>query len=195
MIQQLPLPRLATSADFSAIIDLADQCVGQGLYTVERLAHMFSYENRYFLLQEDILGSLLGYCIGYILPACEASAIIKCTADQACSLFPHGNAPVAICQSIGVSPKARGLGIAYSLQSQSTDALIAQGATMLFGLCWRQNGHVAIATTLEQLGFSYLFDTKDVWSDAQGLICTTCNSINCSCAAAIYIKKGALYFV
>ena len=160
MIQSLPPPRLATTSDFSAILDLANQCVGQGLYSLERLSHMHSCKKHYFLLQEDLSGALIGYCIGYLLPACEASAIIKCTASQTAALFPYDHAPVAICQSIGVSPKARGLGIALALQSQSADALIAQGATMLFGLCWRQNGHVAIAPILEQIGFSYLFDTN-----------------------------------
>ncbi|MDX5407171.1 MAG: GNAT family N-acetyltransferase [Chromatiaceae bacterium] len=169
---------------FADVIALANQIHGDNYLTQGSLLQMQQRgikkgANASFVAldeQAQIIGYRLSFAAGQWQP------------DKWCSLtsWPVSVSEMAYFKSVGVSPTARGQGVASALLRQSTAMLRKQGAKAGLAHIWRESPGNAAERYFSHAGARVLKVHADKWrhlSELEGYVCPRCGPL-CRCSAA-----------
>lgn len=169
---------------FADVVALANQIHGDNYLAAESLLQMQQQGIKQGINASFVALNEQGQVIGYRL----SFAAGQWQPDKWCSvpLWPVMVSDMAYFKSVGVSPAARGQGVASALLRQSAAALSQQGATAGLAHIWRESPGNAAERYFSHAGARLLKVHADRWrhlSEFEGYICPRCGAL-CRCSAA-----------
>ncbi|GAB59219.1 GNAT family N-acetyltransferase [Rheinheimera nanhaiensis] len=169
---------------FADVIALANQIHGDNYLTQQSLLQMQQQGIKQGINASFVALNEQGHIIGYRL----SFAAGQWQPDKWCSvsLWPVAVSDMAYFKSVGVSPAARGQGVASALLRQSAVALSEQGAKAGLAHIWRESPGNAAERYFSHAGARLLKVHAERWrhlSELEGYICPRCGTL-CRCSAA-----------
>lgn len=169
---------------FADVVALANQIHGDNYLTVQSLLQMQQQGIKHNINASFVALNKQGQLIGYRLSFAAGQWQI----DKWCSvsLWPVVVSDMAYFKSVGVSPTARGQGVASALLRKSAAMLSQQGAKAGLAHIWRESPGNAAERYFSHAGARLLKVHAERWrhlSEFEGYICPRCGAL-CLCSAA-----------
>lgn len=179
--------RPLAEADLDTVAALSGACVGENLYSKERLAAILKRPGHRFLLLISPSGELAGYIYFYTTDLEEMARFARLPVETLRTVAAGPHPVVGNIQSLAVSPAFRSRGLSLRLMQTCMDELVRLSAVTVFGVAWKIGEHIPAGPSALGMGMRYLTDAHGVWADDEALYCPVCKG-RCHCDAVVYYK-------
>ncbi len=164
-------------------LHIADECVGQNLYSYEDFAKTINDDNKFFFLLKNEEGKIAGYIYFLITSSFEVTSSVNLNANAISFSERCGR-----IQSVALCEEYRGNGLANKMIDFAVKTLAEKDIDTVYIVCWKPGGVLPLQNALDACSFQYLGTVKDAWYKDENLICPYCKG-RCHCSADIYCKN------
>lgn len=169
--------------DIPAVLCIANECVGENLYTADDFLSVFRSDWKYLLVLRNSLGTIVGYIFFLITSTREIELSTGGERGKLGSLSRCGR-----IQSVALKEEYRGRGYSEKMINTAIEIFLENEIDTVFIVCWKPGGVLPLKKALGRCGFSFTATVKEAWYSSERLFCPYCHG-RCHCDADIYCKK------
>jgi len=174
--------------DIPALLAISSQTLGEGY--VQHIIDNDSKSSTNVFLAAILDGKPIAYCYAYIVDVESWEDVTKGNKIKIPIDVRHclSNGCLGVIQTIAVSPKYQGRGVASKLVKETMRQLSQKGALGFVSIAWRNLDKINIKNVLERSGFNEFDQVEKFWhkeSLKEGYECPSCGN-PCECSAIMY---------
>lgn len=170
-------------SDVPAVLALADECVGKGLYRIDDFLSVFDDEDKGVYVLKDDSGFVQGYIYFFVTTTSLIEASLSLKEGTLGRPMRVGR-----IQSVALREEYRGKRLSEYMIRMAFAIFLEKRICTIYILCWKPGGVLPLSKALEKCGFEYVMTIENAWYDNEALYCPYCMG-RCHCSAALYTRK------
>ncbi len=180
--------RKATVSDFASVIKIADQQLGDGYLTKERLEKTLNKDltDEILVAVENATGLIIGFSLYKHVSHQTAVNIAKGHSLRNMMFAKE----IGYIATVATKEEFKHLGIATALIEKSINAMKEKGVSCFISTAWKHSGIINIGSVLENSGFVKEIEIPKYWYESSlrdGFMCPQCGN-PCTCSCVLYTK-------
>lgn len=180
--------RKASAVDFSSVMKIADEKLGEGYLTKERLEKILDKDlsDEMLVAVENATDKIIAFSLYKHVSYEDAKRL---SGDHELRSLTFAK-EIGYLATVATRSGYEGLGLASALIEKSMAQMTQKGVHAFFSTAWKHQGIINIGSVLTNFGFKKEVELPKYWYESslkEGYMCPQCGN-PCTCSCVVYVK-------